>query len=72
MYTTESVVWNILYGGFSSICHKETSSPILWVTSSTQLIGIEPTVQPITDENLHRNSANTEDGARIDMQAQDF
>ena len=35
-------------------------------------VGLEPTLQPITGERLHYSTANTEDGARVDIKAQGF
>ena len=34
--------------------------------------GLEPILQPITNERLHHSTANTEDGARVDIKAQGF
>ncbi len=33
-------------------------------------VGIEPELQPLTDERLNLTSANGEDGARLDVRAE--
>ena len=33
---------------------------------------LEPILQPITNERLHHSTANTEDGARVNIKAQGF
>ena len=35
-------------------------------------VGIEPALQPLSGESFHQCSSNTEDGARLDIRAQDF
>ena len=35
-------------------------------------VGIEPTLQPITDERLCHSTASTEDGAHVFIKAQGF
>ncbi len=35
-------------------------------------MGIEPALQPLNGECFHKRSSDTEDGARVDIRAQDF
>ena len=35
-------------------------------------MGIEPALQPLSGESFHQHNSNTEDGARLDIRAQDF
>ena len=35
-------------------------------------VGVEPALQPLSGERFHQRSTNTEDGARLDIRAQDF
>ena len=35
-------------------------------------VGIEPSLQPVTDEHLVHRTANREDGARLDVAAESF
>ena len=49
----------------------ETSLPI-YVSEVCYNAGIEPTLQPITDERLCHSTADTEDGGHVDIKAQGF
>ena len=60
-------------GGFPSIRHNEvrdlTASLLSEVCSD---VGVEPTLQPLDGEPLQFATANSEDGARLDVVARDF
>ena len=61
------------YGGFPTIRHNEVRDITAHLLSDVcHNVGVEPTLQPITDERLHHSTANTEDGARVDIKAQGF
>jgi len=59
MYVVHAEEANISYliNLMSDVCHN---------------VGLEPILQPITNERLHHSTANTEDGARVDIKAQGF
>ena len=57
-------------GGFPSICHnviRDITADLL----SEVCVGTEPSLQPVTGEQLHR-TANREDSARLDVVAESF
>ena len=60
-------------GGFPSIRHNElrdlTASLLTEVCND---VCVEPTLQPITTEVMTRHTANTTDGARLDIAVNDF
>ena len=60
-------------GGFPSIRHNElrdlTAEALTEVCSD---VCIEPHLQPLTGETLHYSSANSQDGARLDIRAAGF
>jgi hypothetical protein len=61
------------FGAFPTIRHNEVRNITAHLMSDVcHNVGIEPTLQPITDERLHHSTANTEDGARVDIKAQGF
>ena len=48
------------------------SSTMLSGTEVCPNVGVEPTLQPLSGESFPLRSTNTEDGARLDIKAQDF
>ena len=65
-------------GGFPSIRHNEIRDFIRNQLTAELMsevcygVGIEPGLQPITEEHLSLKSANKEDGARLDIVAENF
>jgi len=60
-------------GGFPSIRHNELRDITAGVlTEVCHSVGAEPTLQPLTGEQLSYRSANVEDGARLDVVAEGF
>ncbi len=61
------------YGGFPSIRHNEIRDLTAHLMSEVCYnVGIEPELQPLTDEWFNLRSANVEDGARLDVRAESF
>ena len=61
------------HGGFPSIRHNELRDITAeLMTEVCHNVGIEPTLQPITDERLVHRTANRQDGARLDVAADSF
>ena len=61
------------YGGFPTIRHNEVRNITAHLMSDVcHNVGIEPTLQPLSTERLFHQTANTEDGARLDIKAQGF
>ena len=61
------------FGGFPTIRHNEVRDITAHLMSDVcHNVGLEPSLQPITGERLHLSTANTEDGARVDIKAQGF
>ena len=61
------------HGGFPSIRHNEFCNITVELTSEVcYIVGTEPPLQPITDENLIHRTANREDGARLIVAADSF
>ena len=61
------------YGGFPTIRLNEVRDITAHLLSDVcHNVGVELTLQPITDERLHHSTANTENGARVDIKAQGF
>ena len=61
------------HGGFPSICHNELRDiTAKFLTEVCHNVGIEPTLQPLSGEQLTLRSANREVGARLDVAANDF
>ena len=60
-------------GGFPSLRHNEirdmTAEMMLTVTSC---VGVEPELQPLPGEVLTQKTANTQDGARLDVRSMGF
>ena len=60
-------------GGFPSIRHNEIRDIIAeFLTEICHGVGTEPCLQPVTGERLTQRSANREDGARLDIVAENF
>ena len=60
-------------GGYPSIRHNELRDITAgFLTGVCHNVGTEPPPQPITGEQLILRSANTEDGARLDVAADEF
>ena len=60
-------------GGFPSIRHNELRDITAgFLTEVCHNVGIEPPLQPLSGEQLILRSANREDGARLDIAADDF
>ena len=60
-------------GGFPSIRHNEIRDITAeFLTEICHGVGTEPCLQPVTGERLAQRSANREDGARLDIVAEDF
>ena len=58
-------------GGLPSIRHNEIRD----ITASTELcsnVATEPALQPLSGENMTARTANTDDGARVDIRARGF
>ncbi len=61
------------YGGFPSIPHNEIRDLTDHLMSEVCYnVGIEPELQPLTDERFNLRSPNVEDGARLDVRAESF
>ena len=61
------------YGGFPTIRHNEVRNITAHLMSDVcHNVGIKPTLQPLSTERLFHQTANTEDGARLDIKAQGF
>ena len=60
-------------GGFPSIRHNELRDITAeLLTEVCHSVGVEPTLQPLTGEQLSYRSANVADGARLDVVAEGF
>ena len=60
-------------GGFPSIRHNELPDiTAQFLTETCHNVGIEPSLQPLRGEQLRLKTANTEDGARLDIVVEDF
>ena len=60
-------------GGFPSIRHNELRDlTAQFLTETCRNVGIEPTLQPLGDEHLRHRTAIREDGARLDIVAENF
>ncbi len=60
-------------GGFPSIRHNEVRDITAELfTEVCHRVGTEPLLQPVTKEQLAYKSANREDGARLDVVAENF
>lgn len=61
------------FGGFNTIRHNEVRDITAHLMSDIcHNVGFELILQPNTGESLHYSTANTEDGARVDIKAQGF
>ena len=60
-------------GGFPSLRHNEIRDTVsAWLSEVCSNVSVEPHLQPVTGEILGGASANTEDGARLDVAADGF
>ena len=60
-------------GGFPSIRHNELRDITAeLLTEVCHSVGVEPTLQPLTGEQLSYRSANIEDGTHLDVVAEGF
>ena len=60
-------------GGFPSIRHNELRDlTAQFLTEMCPNVGIEPTLQPLGDEHLRHRTAIREDGAHLDIVAENF
>ena len=60
-------------GGFPAIRHNELRDlTAQLLTETCHSVGIEPQLQPLRDEQLRHQTANREDGARLDVVAENF
>ena len=60
-------------GGFPSIRHNEIRNLTAKVLTETcHNVGIEPPLQPISDEYFRHKTANSENGAWLDIAADNF
>ena len=60
-------------GGFPSIRHNEIRDLTAKVLTETcHNVGIEPPLQSINDEHFRHKTANSENGARLDIAADNF
>ena len=60
-------------GDFPSIRHNELRDITAeLLTEVCHSVGVEPTLQPLTGEQLSYRSANIEDGAHLDVAAEGF
>ena len=57
-------------GGFPIIRHNEVRADLLMEICHD--VELEPTLQPLTGERLSHRTANTEDGARLNVKARGF
>ena len=60
-------------GGFATICHnklRDNTGALL--EEACQDVSIEPILQSVTDNNLVPSTANSNDGARIEVIARSF
>ena len=60
-------------GALLSIRHNQVRDITTWLlTEVCPSVGIEPTLQPLNGESFPLRSTNTEEGARLDIRAQNF
>ena len=60
-------------GGFPSIWHNELCNlTVQFLTETCHRVGIEPPLQPLGGEVLRHRTANREDGAHLDIVAENF
>ena len=60
-------------GALLSIRHNQVRDITTWLlTEVCPNVGIEPTLQPLNGESFPLRSTNTEEGARLDIRAQNF
>lgn len=61
------------HGGYPTLRHNEIRDITAQMMSEVcPNVATEPTLQPVTNERFFHRSANTEDGARLDVRAQGF
>ena len=61
------------HGGYPSLRHNEIRDITAQLMSEVcPNVATEPTLQPVTNERFFHRSANTENGARLDVRAQGF
>ena len=60
-------------GGFPSICHDEVRNITAELLSEVcHDVEVEPHLQPLSDERFQQKTANTQDGARLDIAMNGF
>ena len=60
-------------GGFPSICHNEVRDITAELLSEVcHDVEVEPHLQPLSDERFQQKTANTQDGARLDIAMNGF
>ena len=60
-------------GALLSIRHNQVRDITAWLLAEVcPSVGIEPTLQPLNGESFPLRSTNTEEGARVDIRAQNF
>ena len=60
-------------GGFPYIRHNEIRDiTALLLTEVCSNLATEPALQPLSGENMTAHTANTDDGARVDIRARGF
>ena len=61
------------HGGYPSLCRNEIRDTTAQLMSEVcPNVATEPTLQPVTNERFFHRSANTENGAHLDVRAQGF
>ena len=60
------------HGGFPSICHNELRDITAELSEVCHNVGTEPPLLQVTGEHLIHQTANSEDGARLDVAAESF
>ena len=70
MFSVEQAM-NCHRGGVPSIRHNEIRTADLF-SKVCHCVGVEPTLQSVTDERLTHRTANCEDGVRLDFVAESF
>ena len=73
-YFTVEHAFSCPYAGFSLLCHndiRDTTACLLCEVCHDG-VALEPSLMPLSVERLRHKTANTEDGARLDIRAQGF
>ena len=66
------VVPEVAYGGFLSLRHNIRDITACLLNEECHNVALEPSLMPLSRERLRCKTANTEDGARLDIRAQGF